>query len=311
MRTLVARKAVKKVAVKKAATSVKVKKISSFRPKVRSRHPSHSPLRTRLPLLPFRSVVRLGSTTIESDVVALGGNRIECNTVQAVKNSASKLLMKRCFTRAGVQTPDWFTITHLGGGYDIRVEKNPDMNISIAELPYPIVAKHIHGSRGTGNYKINNQAELRSWLRGKTLSNYIFERFYSYNREYRIHVTAAGYFYTCRKMLKRDADESNSWQRHDDNCVWIVEENPAFEKPVNFNRIVQDCVTALNAVGLDIGAFDVKVQSANDSKRVRRTNPEWIVIESCSAPSFGEITTVKYIEQIPIVLRRKYEGRRI
>lgn len=308
MRTLVAKKAVKKVAVKKAATSVKVKKISSFRPKVRSRHPSHSPLRTRLPLLPFRSVVRLGSTTVENDVVALGGNRIECNTVQAVRNSASKLLMKQCFTRAGVKTPQWYI--HNGRTF-ICKDGNTEVPTSITNLPYPIIAKHIHGSRGTGNYKLNNQTELSSWLRGKTLSNYIFERFYSYNKEYRIHVTSTGYFYTCRKMLKRDADESNSWQRHDDNCVWIVEENPSFDKPVNFNRIVQDCVTALNAVGLDIGAFDVKVQSTLDSKKIKRESPEWIIIESCSAPSFGEITTQKYIEQIPLVLKRKYEGRRI
>jgi len=306
MRTLVARKTVKKVAVKKAATSIK--KISMFRPKVRSRHPSHNPLRTKLPLLPFRSVVRLGSTTIESDVVALGGNRVECNSVQAVKNSASKLLMKRCFTNAGVRTPQWYVYE---GGRFICKGGGTEGTTAITDLPYPIIAKHVHGSRGTGNYKLNNQGELSNWLRDKTLSSYIFERFYSYTREYRIHVTNEGCFYTCRKMLKRDADESNSWQRHDDNCVWIVENNPSFDKPVNWNSIVRDCVSALNSTGLDIGAFDVKVQSSADSKGIKRTNPEWIVIESCSAPSFGEITAVKYIEQIPLILKRKYENRRI
>jgi hypothetical protein len=304
MRTLTRRTVVKKAAVKKAAATT-TKRISMFRPKIRSRHPSHSPLRTSLPLLPFRSVVRLGSTTVEDDVVALGGRRIECNTVQAVKNSASKLLMKRCFSRAGVRTPEWFTCSNN------KFTKADGESINIIELPYPIIAKHIYGSRGTGNYKLNNQAELTNWLRGKTLSNYIFERFYTYSKEYRIHVTSEGYFYTCRKMLKRDADEKNSWQRHDDNCVWIVEENPQFEKPANWNNIVSDCVTALNAVGLDIGAFDVKVQSTLDSNKRTRTNPEWIVIESCSAPSFGEITTQKYIEQIPLILRRKYAGVRV
>ena len=69
-----------------------------------SRHPSHSILRAKnqtLPLLPFRSVIRLGSTTVSD-------GRLEINTVEAVKNSASKLLMKEKFTEAGVQTARWY-----------------------------------------------------------------------------------------------------------------------------------------------------------------------------------------------------------
>ena len=81
----------------------KLKKYKLFRPLILSRHPSHSILRAKnqtLPLLPFRSVIRLGSTT-ESD------GRLEINTAQAVKNSASKLLMKQKFTEAGVKTAQW------------------------------------------------------------------------------------------------------------------------------------------------------------------------------------------------------------
>lgn len=299
------RKPLKRAMAKTAVKPAVKAKYTMFRPKVRSRHPSHSPLRTMLPKLPFRSVVRLGSTTVENDVVALGGRRIECNTVQGVKNSASKLLMKQCFTRAGIKTADWWTA--LPNGHF----QYSNGTIAPANLPYPIIAKSHHGSRGEGNTKLNNQAELTNWMRGKTLSNYIFERFYSYAREYRIHVTARGEFYACRKMLKRDAEESNKWQRHDDNCVWILDTNPAFDKPTSWNLIVADCVKALKSLGLDIGAFDVKVQSTRDNKDVKRASPEWIIIESCSAPSFGEITTKKYIEQIPLVLKEKYENLRL
>lgn len=292
--TLVARKKATNV-IKKTKTVVKLTK---FKTVVYSRHPSHKILRNSLPLLPFRSCVRLGSTTIVSDVISLGGNRIECNSIAGVRNSSSKLLMKRCFTRENVKTADW-----LEGN-------NININQIIERLGLPVIAKSLHGSRGEGNSKLNTRAELETWLRGKNLSNYIFEKFYTYSREYRLHVTNDGCFYSCRKMLRSGTPESEQWHRHDSNSVWIVEENPQFDKPVNWRDIVQDCIRAKNALGLDICAFDVKVQGRIDNNGRNRTNPEWIVIESCSAPSFGEITARKYLIEIPKLLMKKYEQRR-
>ncbi len=284
----------------KATLKKPTKVFTKFYPLIFSRHPSHEVLRNELPLLPFRSVVRMGSTTPHLR------ERIECNTIQAVRNSASKLLMKQCFTRAEVKTADWWTYNN----HTFR-PNNTDGGTDISVLPYPIIAKTHNGSRGEGNTLLESQQELESWMRGKTLSNYIFEKFYNYSREYRLHVTTEGCFYTCRKMLKRDAPEDNRWQRHDDNCVWVVEENTSFDKPINWNVIVTDCVKALRAVGLDIGAFDVKVQSATKSNGRVRTTPEYIIIESCSAPSFGTITAQKYLVEIPKVLKRKYENSRV
>lgn len=274
----------------------KKKTFTRFRTLVLSRHPSHKVLRTQLPLLPFRSVIRLGSTTVRNDKV-----RVECNSVQSVRNSASKLLMKICFTRGDVKTADWWI-------YNGRfIKDRTSESINIQDLPYPIIAKSHHGSRGEGNSLLNNQQELQQWMQGKTLSNYIFEKYYSYTREYRLHVTKEGCFYTCRKMLKRDTPEEKKFQRHDDNCVWIMESNPAFDKPVNWDEIVADCVKALNSLGLDIAGFDVKVQSAKDAKGNPRKTCEWIVIESCSAPSFGNVTSEKYLLEIPKVLNKKWK----
>jgi len=133
------------------------------------------------------------------------------------------------------------------------------------------------------------------WFNGKEmngkkrLGNYIIERYYNYNKEYRLHVSKDGCFYTNRKMLKTDAEER--WFRNDSNSVWIREENPKFEKPRNWGVIVNECVKALNAVGLDLGACDVRVQSKND-------RPDFIICEINSAPSFGEITLTKYQNEI-------------
>ena len=282
----------------------------SYIPQIRTKHPSQDHLRGALNRQPNRCVVRLGSTTTLEEIYPTSNftnsqrsNVIEVNTVEAVKNSASKLRMKECFTRGNVRTAEWISGTN----------NNTNGILNWANDRYPIVAKSHYGSRGEGNYKLNNREELEAWMRGKTLSNYIFEKFHNYSREYRIHVTAEGYFYTCRKMLRQDADRSRSWQRHDDNCVWIIEENPSFDKPVNWNTIVEHCVRALNATGLDIAGFDVKVQSATDSRGRRRENPEFIIIESNSACSHGTITAVKYKEALNRILdikNNRINGRR-
>src|ERR1700739_25689 len=173
-----------------AKTVSKLKKIIKFKPQIRSRHPSHSWFKKNIGLLPFRSIVRLGSTSSIEQVFRKRTSEqknkvVECNTIQSIKNSANKKLMKACFKQAKVKTAEYW----LFG------EQNNN------ELPYPIIVKHIFGSRGEGISLINSKEELAKWIPGKTLSNYIIEKYYNYSREYRLHVTEDKCFYTCRKML--------------------------------------------------------------------------------------------------------------
>ena len=274
------------------------KKYKLYYPMVYSRHPSHSILRAKnqtLPLLPFRSVIRLGSTTVSD-------GRLEINTVEAVKNSASKLLMKQKFTEAGVKTANWVVYNTNEGIFNY-----PDgQGIEMSQLIFPLVAKSHFGSRGIGNTKFTTKEELEAWLPNKNLNNYIFEEFVKMTREYRLHVTKFGCFYTCRKLVKNDAPE-DTWQKHDDVCNWVLEENPSFKKPKNWDDIVADCIKAKDALGLDICAFDVGVQGAKDG--VERENPEWIIFESVSAPSFGAITGQEYIKILPKLLIDKYNNK--
>src|SRR5690606_29031584 len=109
-----------------------------FFPMIRSRHPSHNILRTGLPKMSFRSVIRLGSTTELMDTIANGGKRIEVNSVQSVKNASNKKLMKECFTENGVKTADWYVIsTGNDGDYDFI---NPITNANKAYngMEFPI-----------------------------------------------------------------------------------------------------------------------------------------------------------------------------
>lgn len=282
------------------------KKFTHFRSRIKSRHPSHDVLREKMPLVKFRSVIRLGSTTDMKDTVEKGGARVEINTVEAIETSSNKRLMKEAFTTAEVATADWWTYKSPNTFAKNNNTQDRNFEVSIESLPYPIVAKHIFGSRGTGNYLLQNQGELQNLLQKKIPINYIFEKFYDYNREYRLHVTKDGCFYTCRKMLKSDTPEDKRWFRNDSNSVWIVENNPQFDKPVNWDSIVEHSIKALNATGLDIGAVDVRVQSRlNDKDKVRK-DPKFIIIEINSAPSFGKITEEKYLEQLPKILHAKH-----
>jgi glutathione synthase/RimK-type ligase-like ATP-grasp enzyme len=272
--------------------------------RIRSRHPSHNAFRKYFQFNK-RTVIRFGSTTIEPEC------QYEINSIEAVKTSSNKLLMKEAFTAHGVVTADWFISSRYNQNTFLSMKEflNSQLegdgeDILINQLPYPIVAKSLYGSRNLGNTLINNQEEFESWIQGKILSNYIFEKYYNYSREYRIHVDKNECFYTCRKMLKSDATER--WFRNDSNSVWILEENEAFDKPVNFDEIISESIKALNAVGLDFAAIDVRVQSSKDKNGEFRDSPDFIILETNSAPSMGQITEIKYKQQIPKILKNKY-----
>ena len=268
-----------------------------YRVQLRSRHPSHDPLRKLLPKFLFRSVVRLGSTT------EIPNRSVEINSIQSIKNSADKLLMKQCFTENDVRTAIWSNGSSIDDILNILSDNHEE------GVPYPIVAKHRFGSRGNGIYLLKTKEELDAWIPGKTLTNYVFEKFYNYNKEYRLHITKDGCFYTCRKMLKSDTPEDKRWFRNDSNSVWIVEENEQFDKPVNWESVIAESVKALNAVGLDVGAVDLRIQSRLDKDGRVRPDPEFIVVEINSAASHADGTRSKYLEVIPKLIIEKYENR--
>lgn len=292
---------------------LKKKETTLFRPMIYSRHPSHDVLRSKnknIKLLPFRSVVRFGSTTECPDTVAKGGSRIEINTIEAVKNSASKLLMKQKFTEAQVSTAKWCKYGQInnfsenGFGFTIN-------NQTTDQIEFPIVAKAHYGSKGKGNTLIKTLEEYNQWKIGKTLSNYIYEDFKNYGYEFRLHVTEEGCFYACRKALKQGVPDSEKWRRHDDICVWFLEESEHFHKPNSWNNIEEDCVKALKAIGADILSFDVKVQTPTDAKGNPRGFQDFILIECNSASSMDNgsgnisICAQKYIEELPKIIIRK------
>jgi glutathione synthase/RimK-type ligase-like ATP-grasp enzyme len=186
--------------------------------------------------------------------------------------------MKEAFDAAGVITPEWtYNIDDLLGNEPV--------------FSYPIVAKNVYGSRGTGNYKINSPEDLITWSRNRNLKNYIFEKFKNYAKEYRVHVSREGVFLVWRKLRRLDTPENQKWFFNNQNCNWVGENHELFDTPSNFNEIKEECRKALEAVGLDIGACDVRVMRNNNRK------PRFSIIEINSAPSMATVTEEAYINE--------------
>lgn len=235
----------------------------------------------------------MGSTTQTSEITHRR-HYIEINTAQACEISGNKIKMKRRFKHGRVRTPEFYMFK--GSVVGLRARTKHRLGIWSAG----IIAKRYNSSKGNGLALIKSMEDFETFINGKSnaeLSKWIFERYSTYVREYRLHITEDGCFYACRKMLRSDAE--TRWHRHDDNSVWITEENELFDRPNNWNDIVADCIRALKAVGLDIAAFDIKVQRKNGD------NPKWLILECNSAPGLGEIGIQKYLSEIPRLIAKK------
>lgn len=276
---------------------------STFPINIKSRHPSHGVLRAsrgNMPRLPYRVLVRLGSTT-EATI----NYQLEINSINSIRTSSNKLRMKEAFDRAGVKTAPWFTVV-------TRQELIATATLVTDNWATSLVCKAHFGSQGRGNTLIANQAELEAWMVGKTLPNYLFEKFVNYSNEYRLHITSEGCFYTCRKAMRRDTPENERWHFHDSTCVWLLETNPDFNRPDNWDEIVEDCKNALREIGADVLSFDVKVQSAT-SNGERRAYRDYILLECNSASSLGNpdgstnlsVCAQSYISELPRLIERK------
>lgn len=254
--------------------------------KLRSRNKSCIELKT-IETGNKRVLYRMGSTT-PTEVASKYPIDIEINTAEACRVSGNKILMKQAFDSWNNTNPnnhipnaEWVQIIGAHNEHALEDLKN------VLDKWEKMIIKHIHSSKGNGIYFVQTKDELEDWYNEHMdIDKYVFEKYYTYSKEYRLHVTNDGCFYTCRKMLKNDAEVR--WHRHENNSVWILEDNPLFSKPSNWDAIVAACISAKNAVGLDIAAVDVKVQT--------KDNPNFIILETNSAPALGEVGVIKYKE---------------
>lgn len=236
---------------------------------------------------PIRSLVRFGSTTPTEMIFPKSYGKydiIEVNSVESIQNSRSKLLMKECFATNKVKQSEWAL---------------PDNKDKLNNMKFPLLAKRIFGYKGKGMVKLDNLEQLEEFIANTNLEGYYFEKFFNGSREYRLHVAEDGCFMSWRKLRKKETPDDKRWYFNSDYCNWVGETHDLFNKPANWDNMVNESVKALKSVGLDIGCVDLRCQSSG------KTNPEFIIVEINSAPSLAEQGVEAYREKIYDIINDK------
>lgn len=281
--------------------------MKKFRPRLRTKNHSCEYLKPKnknLRLFPKRSLIRFGSTTPNSEIFVNNEEFVEVNSIEAIKNSRSKLLMKQCFSKAKVNQSNWWTVLKEDETYyfypqhDTSAKKD-----TIDTLSYPILAKRIFGYKAKGMVKIDSKEDMVKFLKTTPIQGYYFELFYNFAREYRIHCTQDKAFLRWRKLRKTDANER--WYFNSSNCIWAGEDNELFQTPSNMKEVDTHCINAIKSVGLDIGAVDIRIQSAKSD------TPAFIILEVNSAPSLGEMGNKVYASQIEEIINFKINNNEV
>ena len=221
---------------------------------------------------PRKVVYRMGSVTPLRDITHRR-NVIEINPINACIASSNKILMKALFDQFEVATAKYI------------VPQSEEEIINFIEENGIVIAKHKHSSKGRGLHLYKSVEEYNN----NPLHNYrdyVFEKYHTYTREYRLHCTQNECFHASRKVLVENAQDR--WHRHASNSTYIKEDNPMFNKPDNWDDIVKEACKAIKSVGLHIGAVDIKISREG----------KFIILETNSCPALGETTLEKYKDQI-------------
>lgn len=231
--------------------------------RVFSPNKSCAPLRNIL--FKQRVLLRLGSTT----PLISKYKYLELNTIEGVRISANKILMKKAFDEAHISHSEW-----------INSSKKNDIR-EFLHINKIIIAKHKHSSKGNDIYYIDNDKYLEELFTKININDFVFEKYYFYPIEYRVHVDVNhGCFYTCKKVLKEDADIQ--WHKHADNSIFVLI-NDQQKLPICWEYMIKDCVKALKQMQLTIACFDVLC-----------SNDNFIIVESNTAPSLASYGITYY-----------------
>lgn len=245
-----------------------------FKLRIFSKNTSCAPLRNIL--FNRRILLRLGSTT----PLISKYKYLEINTVEGIKISSNKIAMKKAFDKANICHSEW-----------INSNNKTDI-IKFFNIHKIIIAKYKYSSKGNNIYYIDNIESLNKLLKHININDFVFEKYYFYPLEYRVHIDANyGCFYVCKKVLKEDANIQ--WHRHADNSIFVLITDLTL-LPEWFPRMVNDCKKVLKQMHLTIACFDILA-----------SNYGYQIIESNTAPSLGSYGITYYSNH----LKKYYDSR--
>lgn len=239
--------------------------------------PNHSCAALRAVRLDQRVLLRLGSTT----PLVSKYKYLELNSIKGVKVSSNKILMKKCFDDVQARHSDYIytsNVKHLKEFFNKHKI---------------LIAKHKHSCKGKGIYYIDSEEALNELIQKINISDYIFEEYRFFPKEYRVHIDVnTGCFYACLKKLNKDADVE--WHKHGNNSTF-VHLTPMDKYPDCWDEMIEDCKKVMRMIDLTICCFDVLC-----------SNDDFILLESNTAPALGSYGLTYYSNH----LMKYYNDRR-
>lgn len=216
-------------------------------------------------------------------LVRLGGHLrypdfdIQINTTEGVVNCIHKDKMKRIFLDNGIKTLPM-----------IPLEKAKE---------FPFVIKGAVRSQGKAVYVVENENELKVYRKILREQFYI-EPLFNTTSEYRVHCTKDKVFFSVKKLKKPGFENDIIVNGNNHKNV------RDFLKPRLWKELQEECVKAMNAVGLDIGAVDVGYDSSNNNKH------KFVIHEINTNPELLENTLLAYKSEIEEMVNKRIKNER-
>jgi glutathione synthase/RimK-type ligase-like ATP-grasp enzyme len=216
-----------------------------------SRHPSHK--RLEFPKFDLKVRIRFGSTT---DFPAR--KDIDFPSKEAIRNTASKIRMKKKFDEAEVPSPAWGMFdptkwremlrTAQYGGFEHLLDDIDGIVVPRFEL----IFKESNHSRGEGIMFINTHNDIRSVIEnGK--KGYV-ERVIGNDREFRVHVCDGKAFYTDEKLPREEGHTA----KIKNLANGYKYRNRSVSRP--YPREIRGvAIKAVESLGMEFGAVDIAI----------------------------------------------------
>lgn len=221
-----------------------------------------------LPKQDHRVVIRLGGT------MAYAEYPIQINSAKAVKNSINKLKQKQLLMHANIRTL-------------------PLINTNHAKDEFPVVVKGVVRSCGSSVHIVNNEKELEKAIAkcNKDNEGYYIEPLFKATSEYRLHCTKEGVFFAVKKV-KEDKDAIIITAKNHHNVRDFI-------KPRLWSVIKEECINAIDALGLDVCCFDIMYSSANNNQH------EFFIAEANTNPEMLKNTFNAYVPALTKLVEQK------
>ncbi len=206
--------------------------------------------------LPFKITAQLGRVSPKANWVI--------NSRNGIVAASDKYVMKKLFLSHDIPTPKLYSYWDAWW---------------LALCGRKLVIKGTERKNGEGYVEM---------FTGQNVKGSYIEDYFLTQREFRVHASPVlGEVFAVEKIDRK----VSKWKKHLKDCRFLSD----FYRPLDWDKVVAACMTAVEVLGLDIGACDVMWNSDG-----------FTIAEVNSAPGMGRNTAQAYAEAIYNIAIYKY-----